>query len=60
MKIGKIITALKVTDVKYIEKFYTVNKEIQIEDIGLKITEDSLILAEFIKKKLEKNQWWVV
>lgn len=52
MKIGKIITALKVTDVKYIEKFYTVNKEIQIEDIGLKITEDSLILAEFIKKSI--------
>ena len=37
---------------KYMEKLCTVDKEIQIEDKGLKITEDSLILAEFIKKSI--------
>ena len=37
---------------KYLESLETVNKEIEIEDIGLKITEDSLILAKVIQKKI--------
>ena len=37
----------------YIEKLTSVGKEITIEDAGIKITEDSLLLANFIKKIIE-------
>ena len=36
----------------YIENFDSVNKKINIESIGIKITEDPLILAKNVKKKI--------
>lgn len=39
----------------YIEKFESVDKVMAVNEIGLKITEDSLLLAEFIKNKLDKK-----
>ena len=36
----------------YIENFDNVNKKINIESIGIKITEDPLILAKNVKKKI--------
>jgi len=38
----------------YIEKLESVNKEIVIEDEGLKITNDALLLTKFIKKIWDK------
>lgn len=40
----------------YIEKLESVNKEIVIEDEGLKITNDALLLAKFIKKIFLKKR----
>ena len=40
----------------YIEKLESVNKEIVIENEGLKITNDSLLLAKFIKKIFLKKR----
>ena len=40
----------------YIEKLESVNKEIVIEDEGLKITNDALLLAKFIKKIFFKKR----
>ena len=34
----------------YVEVLESVDKKIKIDDVGLKITEDSLLLANFIKK----------
>ena len=40
----------------YIEKLESVNKEIVIENEGLKITNDALLLAKFIKKVFLKKR----
>ena len=40
---------------KYTEELQSVNKSVIINEKGLKITEDALILADFIKNILEKN-----
>ena len=40
----------------YIEKLESVNKEIVIENEGLKITNDALLLAKFIKKIFLKKR----
>ena len=45
----------KVTD-DYIEKLESVDKKIIIKDEGLKITEDALLLSEFVKKKLDNTK----
>ena len=34
----------------YVEVLESVDKKIKIDDVGLKITEDSLLLANFIKE----------
>ena len=45
----------KVTD-DYIEKLESVDKKIIIKDEGLKITEDALLLSEFVKKTLDNTK----
>ena len=39
----------------YIERLESANKVMTVSEIGLKITEDSLLLASFIKNILEKK-----
>ena len=39
----------------YTERLESVDKIMTVSEIGLKITEDSLLLANFIKNKLEKK-----
>ncbi len=43
----------KVTNNFYIEKLESVDKKIIVKDEGLKITEDALLLSNFVKKKLD-------
>ena len=43
----------KVTNDFYIEKFESVDKKIIVKDEGLKITEDALLLSNFVKRKLD-------
>ena len=43
----------KVTNDFYIEKLESVDKKIIVKDEGLKITEDALLLSNFVKKKLD-------
>ncbi len=40
----------------YIEKLSSLDKEIRIEDAGIKITEDSLMLASFIKEIMNNRK----
>ena len=49
MKKDRFAVMKKVTD-DHIEKLESVNKKIIIKDEGLKITEDALLLSEFVKK----------
>lgn len=42
----------KITNDFYIEKLESVDKKIIVKDEGLKITEDALLLSNFVKKKL--------
>ena len=42
----------KITNDFYIEKLESVDKKIIVKDEGLKITEDTLLLSNFVKKKL--------
>lgn len=46
----------KVIKVGYIEKLSSLDKEIRIEDAGIKITEDSLMLASFIKEIMNNRK----
>ena len=43
----------KVTNDFYIEKLESVDKKIIVKDEGLKITEDTLLLSNFVKRKLD-------
>lgn len=43
----------KVTNNFYIEKLESVDKKIIVKDEGLKITEDALLLSNFVKRKLD-------
>ena len=43
----------KVTNDFYIEKLESVDKKIIVKDEGLKITEDALLLSNFVKRKLD-------
>ena len=43
----------KVTNDFYIEKLESADKKIIVKDEGLKITEDALLLSNFVKKKLD-------
>ena len=43
----------KVTNDFYIEKLKSVDKKIIVKDEGLKITEDALLLSNFVKRKLD-------
>ena len=45
----------KVTNDFYIEKLESVDKKIIVKDEGLKITEDALLLSNFVKRKLDKE-----
>ena len=47
----------KVTNDFYIEKFESVDKKIIVKDEGLKITEDALLLSNFVKKKILGKDW---
>ena len=50
MKKGRIIFMKKKISEGYVEVLESVDKKIKIDDVGLKITEDSLLLANFIKE----------
>ena len=43
----------KITNDFYIEKLESVDKKIIVKDEGLKITEDALLLSNFVKRKLD-------
>ena len=43
----------KVTNDFYIEKLESVDKKIIVKDEGMKITEDALLLSNFVKRKLD-------
>ena len=45
----------KITNDFYIEKLESVDKKIIVKDEGLKITEDALLLSNFVKRKLDKS-----
>ena len=40
---------------KYIEYLESVNKKMIVKEKGLKITQDAILLSEFIKKYFEAN-----